>query len=96
MGEDDFGVWMADKAAEKTASQWQTGRVMQHLGNLDTAEVLGEVMGRSLTYTLREGRPNIRPIKEVTTVEVARRYRIMRDVHRGDVHFSTPVPYGTG
>ena len=29
--------------------------VMQHLGNLDTAEVLGEVIGRSLTYTLLEG-----------------------------------------
>ena len=61
-------MFMADKAAERTASQWWNGRVMQHLGNLDTVEVLGEVMGRSLTYTTREENLNIRPIKEVTTV----------------------------
>ena len=72
-------MFVADKAAERTASQW---RVMQHLENLDTVEVLGEVMGRSLTYKTREENLNIRPIKEVTTVEVARRYMIMRDSHR--------------
>ena len=84
-GEDDVAVWMADKAAEGTASQWQRGRVMHHLGDVDTAEVLGEVMGRSLTYTKREGQLNICPIKEVATmVEVARRYRITRDAHRAD------------
>ena len=82
-GEDDVAVWMADKTAEGTASRWQRGRVMHHLGKIDTAEVLGEVMGRSLTYTRCQGRLNIRPIKEVTMVEVARRYRIKRDAHRG-------------
>ena len=41
-------------------------------------------MGRSLTYTRRDGRLNILPIKEVTMVEVARRYRIKRDAHRAD------------
>ena len=83
-GEDDVAVWMADKAAEGTASQWRKGRVMHHLGNVDTEEVLGKVMGISLTYTRREGRLNIRPIKEVTMVEVARRYRIKRDAHRAE------------
>ena len=72
-GEDDVGVWLADKAAEGTASQWRMGRVMQHLGNLDTAEVLGEVIGRSLTYAMRERRLNIRSIKGINTVEVAMR-----------------------
>ena len=57
---------------------------MHHLGNVDTAEVLDKVMGKSLTYTRRDGRLNIRPIKEVTMVEVARRYRIRRDAHRAD------------
>ena len=38
-GEDDVAVWMADKTAEGTASQWQRGRVMHHLGNIDTEEV---------------------------------------------------------
>ena len=75
---------MADKAAEGTESHWQRGRVMQHLGNVDTAEALGKVMGKSLTYTRRDGRLNIRPIKEVTMVEVARRYRIKRDAYRAD------------
>ena len=42
MGEDDVAVWMADKAAQGTASEWQRGRVMHHLGNVDTAEVLGK------------------------------------------------------
>ena len=44
-------MFMTDKVAERTASQWRNGRVVQHLGSLDTVEVLGEVMGRSLTYT---------------------------------------------
>ena len=55
---------------------------MHHLRNVDTEEVLGKVMGRSLTYTGCDGRLNIRPIKEVTMVEVARRYRIKRDAQR--------------
>ena len=54
----------------------------QYLGNLDTAEVSEEVMGGGVTHIKRKGSYNISPIKEVTTVEMTRRYRITRDAHR--------------
>ena len=48
--------------------------------------------GRALAFATHRGRVNIRPIKEVFTVEVARSYRRARDVHREK---AKPVPRPT-
>ena len=60
---------------------------------VDTESVLRDVSGRALpvAFATHRGSINIRPIKEVVTVEVARSYRGARDVHRVEAK-SVPRP----
>ena len=87
--EDDIGVYMADMAAAGDRGGSRKGRVLQHLGQVDTEAILRDVSGRALAFATHRGSINIRPIKEVVTVEVARSYRRARDVHREE---AKPVP----
>ena len=87
--EDDIGVYMADMAAAGDRGGSRKGRVLQHFGQVNTEAVLRDVSGRALAFATHRGSINIRPIKEVVTVEVARSYRRARDVHREE---ATPIP----
>ena len=80
--EDDFGVHMADKAADECTDQWRQGRYMEHLGNLNSTDILADLQGRSLTWAAHRGNHCIRPIKEIVTVETSYRYRRRRDKYR--------------
>ena len=87
--EDDIGVYMADTAAAGDRGGSRKGRVLQHLSQVDTEAVLRDVSGRALAFATHRGSINIRPIKEVVTVEVARLHRRARDVHREE---AKPIP----
>ena len=80
---------MADMAAAGDRGGSRKGRVLQHLGQVDTESVLRDVSGRALAFATHRGSINIRSIKEVVTAEVARSYRRARDVHREE---AKPVP----
>ena len=55
------------------AGDWggsRKGRVLQHLGQVDTEAVLRDVSGRALAFATHRGSINLGPIKEVVSVEV--------------------------
>ena len=82
-----------DMAAAGDRGGSRKGRVLQHLGQVDTEAVLRDVSGRALASATHRGSINLGPIKEVVSVEVVRSYRRARDVHREEAK-PTPAPLG--
>ena len=65
------------------------GKVEYYNTSVDTEAILRDVSGRALAFATHRGSINIKSIKEVVTVEVARSYRRARNVHREE---TKPVP----
>ena len=63
--EDDFGSWMADKAAEGPAGVARQGRVLSHKGDLNSEGVVRRLQSASLTWIKYKGEPLLQPIKDV-------------------------------
>ena len=80
--EDDFGSWMADKAAVRPAGVARQGRVLAHEGDMNLEGVIRELQSASLTWIKYKGAPLLQPIKDVVTVESSRAYRMRRDNNR--------------
>ena len=80
--EDDFGSWMADKAAEGPAGVARQGRVLSHKGDLNAEGVVRKLQSASLTWIKYKGEPLLQPIKDVVTMESSRTYRVRRDGYR--------------
>ena len=81
--EDDFGSWMADKAAEGPAGVARQGGVLLHKGDLNPAGVVRKLQSASLTWTRYKGEPLLQPIKDVVTVESSRIPSAKRRLPRG-------------
>ena len=81
-GENDYGSWMADKAAEGPSGVSRDGRVLRHGGDVDAEGVIRNLQSTSLTWIKYRGVPLLQPVKEVVTVETSRAYRAQRDVYR--------------
>ena len=53
--EDDFGSWMADKAAEGPTGVSRNGRVLSHEGDIDSEGVIRNLQSASLTWIKYKG-----------------------------------------
>lgn len=73
---------MADIVAVGDQGGSRNDMVLQHYGQVDSNAVLRDVLGRALALATQRGNINIRPIKELVSVEVAWAYRRARNVHR--------------